>query len=1007
MFVACDMGGLYRLRRALDGSFHGDLVDTREMYMPYSIDGSTVSTPYRIAFDPTDPNTIYAAGSELGLRSSNSLGDRGTWIDIHGPWEQQSRIAIIIVAVDSVKHLYIGTQSIDNSSVGAVYFQNAQGQWETCKDANGADITGVAAGFISAIDPTLNPPQPAQFLATRTHVYLLNSATGRWDDITGGLPVSGSQDGIRAIAGGADQAHLVLYVTLSGQNGVYRYVHQPNGWMWERAQGLDSAVEYERLGVAASTPDTVYTTGWDGNTGAAIFKSTDMGNSWDRVYNCPADNMCHFNGGGWLEYDESLGFGGPPLGFAVSSVDPGVAMFTHMGGVYVTSDPNNVAWQAAYTKPVGARGKNTVWQSVGVEVTTVWHYYIDLYDASRHYICYTDIGLGYSQDGGQTWRRQRPANAQGTGFHNVYELAFDPHQAGHLWAGVSEQHDIPYAYSLTPTGSGGVLYSQDFGQTWQDATGDLPNNYPVVSLILDTIRNPSTPRLWASVYGLGVYYSDNGGQHWTAFNNGLGNGTNKNTYQLHLHSDGTLFCSIAAGGSGSDGTGLWRTPSGNSTWQEITGSIPWQDRYAVGYAVHPAHSDHIYLCTYRALDYNTPSSLYKSEDGGATWTEVLSCARLNPQYPNGTDSFFFAPFFDPQDPDHTLYVTSYEEGIRQTTDGGQSWHEVFTEVPFLNTQRLTFDQSTAGSPTTYVTTFGAGVFKLGEVLVHVAWHDNDLTIAAHSPATAAGNPAGYILGNTQHVVYRGVDGHIHEFWWDGHWHDNDLTVAAHSSTPPVGDPAGYILGNTQHIVYRSTVGHIHEFWWDGQWHDNDLTVAVHSSTPPAGDPAGYILDNTQHVVYCGTDRHIHEFWWDGHWHDNDLTMAVRSAATAEGDPTGYILGNTQHVVYRGDDNHIHEFWWDGQWHDNDLTIAAQSLTTAAGDPAGYTRANTQHVVYRGADNHIHEFWWDGQWHDNDLTVATGSVATAGGDPAGYMLGPYTQHVVYRGTDGHIHEFWRG
>ena len=98
----------------------------------------------------------------------------------------------------------------------------------------------------------------------------------------------------------------------------------------------------------------------------------------------------------------------------------------------------------------------------------------------------------------------------------------------------------------------------------------------------------------------------------------------------------------------------------------------------------------------------------------------------------------------------------------------------------------------------------------------------------------------------------------------GKWNINDLTAAT-SAVATAGDPAGYMFNaqGTQHVVYRGTDGHIHELWWDSNgWHTNDLTAAT-SAVAAAGDPAGYMFNaqGTQHVVYRGTDSHVHELWW--------------------------------------------------------------------------------------------------------------------------------------------------
>jgi hypothetical protein len=99
------------------------------------------------------------------------------------------------------------------------------------------------------------------------------------------------------------------------------------------------------------------------------------------------------------------------------------------------------------------------------------------------------------------------------------------------------------------------------------------------------------------------------------------------------------------------------------------------------------------------------------------------------------------------------------------------------------------------------------------------------------------------------------------------WQHNDLTAAT-SASGAAGDPAGYTwsVDGTEHVVYRGNDGHIHELWLSlnsGGWQHNDLTAAT-SASSAAGDPAGYTwsVDGTEHVVYRGNDGHIHELWFE-------------------------------------------------------------------------------------------------------------------------------------------------
>jgi hypothetical protein len=308
----------------------------------------------------------------------------------------------------------------------------------------------------------------------------------------------------------------------------------------------------------------------------------------------------------------------------------------------------------------------------------------------------------------------------------------------------------------------------------------------------------------------------------------------------------------------------------------------------------------------------------------------------------------------------------------------------------------------------------------GEVLIYfrgpTAWRVNDLSVAAQAPA-AAGSPTSYTWDKdgTEHVVYAGVDGDVHELWFNGAWHHNNLTVAAGGAPSPAGDLFGYTwsVDGTEHVVYRGGDGHIHELWFNGAWHLNDITAAA-GAPLAAGDPVAhtYASDKTEHVIYRGADGHIHELWFNGVWRHNDLTVASGAPAVAPGDPCSYVYpkDNTQHVAYIGQNGHVYELWFNGAWHCNDLTVAAKALANAVvgSRPTGYVYATdaTEHVVYRCNDGSIEELWFNGTWSANLISAAGGGSPRAASDPVGYTWSrDQTEHVVYRGVEGDIHELW--
>jgi hypothetical protein len=171
---------------------------------------------------------------------------------------------------------------------------------------------------------------------------------------------------------------------------------------------------------------------------------------------------------------------------------------------------------------------------------------------------------------------------------------------------------------------------------------------------------------------------------------------------------------------------------------------------------------------------------------------------------------------------------------------------------------------------------------------------------------------------SEHAIYVGADGHIHELWAaGGAWHHNDLTAAA--GAPRASDqPSGCILRDSslQHIAYRGIDAHIHELWWlNGVWRHRDVSSTV--SAPPAapaisGPVAAYGFDWQQslHVVYTGTDGYVRELWFSGQdWHLNDLSIGTGSPLALSA-PAGYVfVDHTQHVVYVDHQHHVIELWW--------------------------------------------------------------------------------------------------
>jgi hypothetical protein len=230
-------------------------------------------------------------------------------------------------------------------------------------------------------------------------------------------------------------------------------------------------------------------------------------------------------------------------------------------------------------------------------------------------------------------------------------------------------------------------------------------------------------------------------------------------------------------------------------------------------------------------------------------------------------------------------------------------------------------------------------------------------------------PCAYVFDaeGTQHVDYVGMDGHIHELWWDDDgWHHHDLTNASGAPVSEFASPAAYVVpaSRTQHVDFIGADGHIHELKWEqGSWTHGQLTDQV---VIPPTSLAAYFFQarGTEHVAYLDSAAHVQELCRDaGGWHQTDLTDATESNPIFGGFVYAYPFEGqaTRHVNCVAGAGHVHDFWWnDDGWQYIDLTAITLSPLSDFVAPTGYAFASesTLHVNYIGiTDGHIHELWW--------------------------------------------------
>src|SRR5689334_15823374 len=135
--------------------------------------------------------------------------------------------------------------------------------------------------------------------------------------------------------------------------------------------------------------------------------------------------------------------------------------------------------------------------------------------------------------------------------------------------------------------------------------------------------------------------------------------------------------------------GVWKTTDYGMTWKPIFDDQPTGSIGAI--AVAPSNPETIYVGSGEGLqrpDLSVGDGIYKSTDGGATWRHLG--LRDGQQIP--------AVLVDPRDPNRVFaavlghpYGPNTERGIYRSTDGGTTWTQVLGKDENTGGMDLAFD----------------------------------------------------------------------------------------------------------------------------------------------------------------------------------------------------------------------------------------------------------------------------------------------------------------------------
>jgi photosystem II stability/assembly factor-like uncharacterized protein len=297
-------------------------------------------------------------------------------------------------------------------------------------------------------------------------------------------------------------------------------------------------------------------------------------------------------------------------------------------------------------------------------------------------------GVWKSQDGGTTFKPifdKQPVQSIGA-------IAVDPSNWKNVWVGTGE------AWTRNSTSIGdGIYRSTDAGETWTNV--GLPESERVARIVVhphdgNVVYACVPGKLWSDSADRGVYRTVDGGKTWSLVLRGGNLSTGCSGLTLDPKNPSVLFAGMwdfrrkgwtfRSGGEGPtapSASGLYRSADGGATWTALTAASnkglppgPWG---RVEVTVAPSDPRVVY-----SFIESTSSALFRSADGGVTWER-----RDDSQNMVWRPFYFARLVVDPVDPDRLfkpdLHLIVSLDGGRSFADsqGGShgDWHDLWID----------------------------------------------------------------------------------------------------------------------------------------------------------------------------------------------------------------------------------------------------------------------------------------------------------------------------------------
>jgi len=283
-------------------------------------------------------------------------------------------------------------------------------------------------------------------------------------------------------------------------------------------------------------------------------------------------------------------------------------------------------------------------------------------------------GVWKSTDGGTTFKPVFDKQS----VQSIGSIAIDPTNHDTIWVGTGES----WTRNSVSVGDG-IYKSTDGGDTWTNM--GLKDSERIAKIIVDprdgnTVYACVPGKLWSDSADRGLYKTTDGGKSWSVVLKGKNLSTGCSGISLDAKDPNVIFAALwdfrrkgwtfRSGGetpTSPSASGLFRSADGGHSWTEVTDTankgFPKKPYGRIAVAVAPSASNVVY-----AFVESNESALFRSDDGGKTWDKR-----------DKSQSMVWRPFYfanlvvDPTNPDR-LFKPDFN--LIQSLDGGKSFANV-------------------------------------------------------------------------------------------------------------------------------------------------------------------------------------------------------------------------------------------------------------------------------------------------------------------------------------------